>query len=434
MNTLQSTTLVKEFAAHKIQAAIDTAQLIGSQDHPFEESKKALIQVQLQLENLLHRINRPNTSDLLLRQYCKRALQELTEIIPLIGFIERSTDVTGPVEFFGPFSRITKKLLGEDAKLILSSTWQFYPHTIIYPDQVVGVANCVFVGFPVSESDNAFLTPLAAHELGHNIWQQQRFEERLKPKIGEAVAQILESEFKDKLTNNFKIALSSPNDLVGQASWYPAYLWASKQLEECFCDFLGGYLFGPSYLYAFAHFSSPGMDGGDPKYPPSIKRYSYLLDAAKEMNWDLRSEMTQELFDVASRTAGVDANQSTAVFLDIADKAREGLVLEIRELARSVVEESGLLFNQTGIHDIKKQFNAGLPCCNSSSVALICNAGWELFIEGMLAGKSKSMLGFNSQEVSKLVNELMLKSFEIIEIETAIKEQTECSTQLPLAN
>lgn len=111
MNTLKSTTLIKEFAAHKIQAAIDTAQLIGSQDHPFEESKKALIQVQLQLEDLLHRINRPNTSDLLLRQYCKRALQELTEIIPLIGFIERSTDVTGPVEFFGPFSRITKNYL-----------------------------------------------------------------------------------------------------------------------------------------------------------------------------------------------------------------------------------------------------------------------------------------------------------------------------------
>ncbi len=408
--------------------------MIGTQNHPFAESKKALEQVEVQLNNLLQRLNRPNTSDTILRSYCKVALNELTEIIPLIGFIERSTEVTGPVEFFGPFSRITKCLVDEGVKLILSSTWQFNPHTIIYPDQVAGVANCVFVGFPVSESDNALLTPLAAHEVGHNVWQKRGFENHLKNKISETVANILKTDFKDRFASNSLATPTVSRDLFGDDSWYTAYSWASKQLEKCFCDFLGGYLFGPAYLYAFAHYSCPGIESGDPKYPPTIDRHTYLLAAADNMKWDLNPSMRVGLFDSFSRSADVDASQLATIFLEVADRTRECMVEEVRALALQVATDAGLLYSQDEIERVRGVFEKGLPAVGVLTVAAICNAGWNFFIKKTLSDAEKSVPYLQSQESSKLINELMLKSFEIFEIETVLKEPSQCLTQMPLTN
>ena len=82
MTITASSYLIKEFTAHKVQAAIDTAQIISTQSHPFEESKFALEQVEIRLKDLLQRLHRPSTNDAILRTYCKRAVVELTEIIP----------------------------------------------------------------------------------------------------------------------------------------------------------------------------------------------------------------------------------------------------------------------------------------------------------------------------------------------------------------
>lgn len=275
------------------------------------------------------------------------------------------------------------------------------------------------------------MTPLAAHELGHNLWQKKRLEQHFKPIIGEAVAKILKEEYQDRLSPDFKVALTSASDLVGQANWFTAYLWASKQLEECFCDFLGGYLFGPSYLYAFTHFSCPGLESSDPKYPPAIQRHNYLLHAAQEIGWDLNASMTSTLFEALSRSTGIDSSPATIIFLEVADKARENLLPQVKALALQYAKDADLLFDQKVVPKIKNDFVRGLPCVDVPSLASICNAGWELFISDLSADFEGADKSLKSKVAPKLINELMLKSFEILEIETVLKEQAECSTQMP---
>lgn len=434
MSTTPSSTLIREFTAHKIQAAIETSRSVASQNHPFEESKAALVIVERNLTELLNRIQRPTSNDQLLRSACRLGLNGLEQMIPLIGFIERSTEVTGPVEFFGPFSKITRKLLNNNAKLVLSSTWVFNPHTVIYPDQVSGFIDFVFVGFPVSESDNAFLTPLAAHEVGHNLWNLHKLEDDFQPKVGELIVNLLKTEdYKNRFSLDFQMAANS-HDLVGQASWFPAAFWASKQLQESFCDFLAMYLFGPSYLYAFSHFSCPGTASSDPKYPPVASRYEQLIEAAGLENWSLNQSMASGLFENFSRSAGINASQHDNLLLEIADKCRQQLAVEIRSRARQVVNAAGLLYNETETVKVKTEFENGLPSTSAKSLSAILNAGWDLFISNNLTEEKNTKLGFQKKDFLKLINELMLKSFEIFEIETELKTQSECSTQLPSIN
>ena len=355
-------------------------------------------------------------------------------MIPLIGFIERSTEVTGPVEFFGPFSRITRKLLNDDAKLVLSSTWVFNPHTVIYPDQVSGFIDFVFVGFPVSESDNAFLTPLAAHEVGHNLWGLHKLEDDFSPKVSELIVNLLKTDpYKNRFSQDFQMATST-HDLVGQASWFPAAFWASKQLQESFCDFLAIYLFGPSYLYAFSHFSCPGTASSDPKYPPVAVRYDQLIETAKFENWSLNPSMASGLFENFPRSAGFNATRHDDLLLEVADKCRQQLVIEIRNRAKQVVSTAGLLYSQNETAQVRQAFQNGLPCTSAKSLSSILNAGWDLFITNTLEPQTNTQLGFQKNAFLKLINELMLKSFEIFEIETELTEQSACSTQLPLIN
>lgn len=166
--------LLQEFTRHKIDAAVDTVEAVKSKSHPFPEGPLALDGIRQHLLDLRERVVRPGQSSLIAKHFCRVGLEQLAETIPLIGFVDRSTEVDGPVEFHNPFSRIVRILLGEKAKLILSSMWNFSPYTIMYPDEVPKhVENFVYVSFSVSESDNSILTPLAAHELGHNIWKNE---------------------------------------------------------------------------------------------------------------------------------------------------------------------------------------------------------------------------------------------------------------------
>jgi hypothetical protein len=129
---------------------------------------------------------------------------------------------------------------------------------------------------------------------------------------------------------------------------------------------------------------------------------------------------------------GINSTQHDNLLLEVADKCREALVDEVRARAKKAVSDAGLLYSEDQTLEIEKQFLKGLPCNSVTSLASICNAGWNLFISNILDSKNDLNLGFNKKEYPKLLNELMLKSFEIFEIETELKEQDTCSTQMQL--
>ena len=94
---------------------------------------------------------------------CNESLKQLFRILPLLGFIVRSTSVRNSFEVFWPLLRLARQVLQTDAKLILSSEWLYSPFYRPSAD----LSDYVLLGFPASESSNPLLVPLAGHELGH---------------------------------------------------------------------------------------------------------------------------------------------------------------------------------------------------------------------------------------------------------------------------
>lgn len=426
--------LLQEFTRHKIDAALDTVETVKSKSHPFPESRLALDGIGKHLIDLRDRVARPGQNHYILKNYCRVALEQLAETIPLVGFLDRSSEVDGPVEFHDPFSRIVSSLLGPDAKLILSSMWNFSPYTITYPDEVPKyIENFVYVSFCVSESDNAILTPLAAHELGHNIWKKENIALSLKSRVGVEIVRLIQTPTYAKQWQATSGHTDTAGDLIGNVIWQPAHLWAMKQLEESFCDFIGLFLFGPSYLYAFAHFISPGVNAGEPKYPQAYERFSALLLEAQK-HWKIDTAFDTGLFEAATRPQEIDGSIDREYLLRLADDARKSLLYDVVGSARSVIDSACLLYSSVGEDDLLEQLNEGVPCSNAKSLMAVVNAGWSVFIQRVYRATFGSKnWGFSIQETPKVLNELILKSFETHEIEQRLKGQP-CSTQQRLVN
>lgn len=412
--------LLRIFTGHKIQAAIAAIDQVRSRNHPFVESELALEKLRVFLEGFAARVNTTQISQAVTFSYCKLTLNALEESIPLIGFIERSTEVSGPVEFFGPFSRLVRKILGNDAKLVLSSTWRYTPHTIIYPTVIKGLEDFVYVGFCVSESDNAFLTPLAAHELGHNVWHRNQVGAKLKTDISATLVNLIGEKYKKQFNLAFQSSANQTNDLISQANWYPAGLWAEQQLQEAFCDFLGLYTFGPSYIYAFAYFLAPGSGMRDKLYPPLHTRYANLILKAKELGWNVDELPTEHIFEKLQRSPETDDHQKS-LLLTMADETRELLSDIAAKHALDCVTSTSTFFDASFTAPLVLQLEAGLPCSNSNSLASISDAGWEI-IKRTFTEKNVPDWGFSGSDHLRVLNELILKSFEIHEIEIALKE------------
>jgi hypothetical protein len=64
----------------------------------------------------------------------------------------------------------------------------------------------------------------------------------------------------------------------------------------------------------------------------------------------------------------------------------------------------------------------------------IVNAGWDIFIRRFYRATTLNNWGFSISDTPRVINELILKSFEIYEIETRISEGEECLTQQKLVN
>lgn len=108
------------------------------------------------------------SSPQLQRLFCRRAVEAIDAYLPVLGFISRASDLDGPVELYGPLWDLTTQALDRPSKLIISPEWDYSPLTVLFPQ--LSDLGYVLVGLPGCEANNALLTPLAGHELGHNIW------------------------------------------------------------------------------------------------------------------------------------------------------------------------------------------------------------------------------------------------------------------------
>jgi len=121
---------VSQYASLKMEAVLDLIYRLKDTDFPYSHSKDALYKVESVFKELQQNLGKAEArgDNLLIRTICTRILEQIFRFLPVIGFILRSTNVRNAFEVHGPLLRMSKKLLGPETKLLVSSEWDYSPY------------------------------------------------------------------------------------------------------------------------------------------------------------------------------------------------------------------------------------------------------------------------------------------------------------------
>lgn len=338
---------------------------------------------------------------------CSNANIAVARILELLGYVLRSTNVRNSFEYYDGLLRLSRALVGPNAKLILTSEWEFSPFT-----RTIGkseLAEFVFIGLPASETGNALILPLAGHEIGHSMWQHHGLEKKLKPVITQTLERMYVANIAE-IEKTFGIK-AGPDPL--QNLFVAAFLGESMNLlmyqcQEIFCDIVGLGLFGEGYLYAFLYLLAPNLGGPSSHYYPTLgTRAAYLKAIAQDLGCDIPENFTESFFESERR--------KTIPFDDfavgMADKSAEKLIDALKDEALKLIYEAKVALPTAADRDgIAKRLRAGIPAQTTKCIADIVNAGWSRRLE----------LEDDRDKIENL-NDLILKSIEVLEYVTKTK-------------
>ena len=398
----------------KLDAALRTIEAVEELDFPYQDSEHALSvikslfqSVRTDLEDCL-----PNSNQATVTTLCQRSLEAIRDYLPIIGFIGRSTDLDGPLELQGPLLRLTHRAIGNDAQLIISSEWEFSPFTILYPE--LNKLNFVLVGMPCSEANNALIAALAGHELGHNIWEKGGYKQNLKDIVSDRVRQEILKDWKS-WSNILQVEKPEQldEDLFADQILAQPWSWAIAQCEEVFCDFIGLLVFRDAYLHAFEYLLSPGSSGPrNYNYPRLIERVAILITAAGRAGIDVSDGYLQRFEKCEREIDGLEAE-----FGRLSDQACVSLTNRLLDEALKFVAERKLSEHDPDeVQRIFHAFSRAVPPANAKGIVNILLAGWKVATDSV-SYLVKEYPALTDAERERILNELILKSFEVFEIE-----------------
>lgn len=403
-----------DYAIKRTNSFIQEIDKIRENDFPYSHSEEALELIKELIKEHVKYLNliSPKSDKTSIRQLCTTSLDALTDFLPLLGFIIRSTNVRNGFEFYGPLLRLSRQVLGnKDIRLVLSSEWDYSPLTY---QEIKGLKNFILIGLPATESDNPLLVPLAGHELGHHIWANSSLSSKLKAPITIEIIRLIEERWTEFTTLHPNV-IDSPTDLTtnffAYQIWTVAVDWAIQQSTELFCDFIGVNLFGEAYLHAFAYLLAPGMSGvRSVDYPEMSTRINYLVLSAREYG----VTCADSYLDLYSNVIDIDGDDTERKFwLELADQAVKSIVPELIKAADSIVRKSKISpFSEKKIEEILSRFAMIVPAQNSESLQNILIAGWRAFHNKELWKDVKKIT-----DKDTTLKELILKTIEVFEIE-----------------
>ncbi|CAN5294893.1 hypothetical protein BH09SUM1_BH09SUM1_09050 [soil metagenome] len=393
------------FIEARVRALLELLSVSKGCDFPYKASGLALSAIQKKHESFLADLILidKSVSEDAIKRICSSFNELVSSHLPLIGFILRSTETRNPFEVYGPLSRLAEELSGEKAHLVISSEWTISPH--IYERPLDGF---VFIGLPASEGSNPLLLPSAGHEFGHLVWSRDQAlssyfanEARkslagLKKRKASAIQNLMDHhDIKDE------------NELFASNVFLRAIHLALQQIQECFCDFMGVYLFKESYLRAFAYLSSPGEWFRSPKYPGFEERVLYIARACKAYGYSTPAEW--DLWFSGKANIGLK-NRGEILILALADEIRHDLIDFAIEKARAIVVQKNIaLASVSGTDEIYGNIiSYGVPHDTPKTIFDIIDAAWkaQLDIEFMADVPSRKI---------QIIRDLTLKNFEVLD-------------------
>jgi hypothetical protein len=335
--------------------------------------------------------------------HCRVTLGELYGFLSSLGFLHRAQHPCNPFEAYDPLRRLARAVIGSDTQIVISSEWDFSPHTIV---SLHGLPDFVFVGLPASESDNAFLLPLAGHEFGHSLWRRNdeasKYEQAIMDELLKQV-RARKAEFFSMFPHLNKDESTLATDSESIKAWLPAWNAAKRQCEEIFCDLVGLRLFGESYLKAFAWLIAPGLDMRRSVYPLASKRASVLVSASTAWGIAVPTGF-EDQFRLASGTG--------LFHLDIADATSGSLASELTMGVDNLLTGKGISLPRLDIvNNVSDRLLHAAPSVIAATLQeLLCGA-WRLRDRPDLWSSYPHL----ARDRERILNDLLLKSAQCLE-------------------
>src|ERR1700733_2146910 len=173
-----------DYTIQKLRLVLDQIRSLSDSEFPHPDPQEALDLLRKLFDGDIDRIAKAVAGGVEATKVaaCAQASSHIARFLPILGFCLRSTNVRNSFELFVPLLQLARQLLGRrDAKLILSSEWEFSPFT--YPPVFSQLPNFVLIGLPASESGNALIIPLSGHELGHSVWTTYGLDAKIRPEL-----------------------------------------------------------------------------------------------------------------------------------------------------------------------------------------------------------------------------------------------------------
>lgn len=399
-----------DYARLRYDAALREIERLKQSEFPYGHIRDALTQMEEffhQQRNLLDKLT-PKSTPAIAKNACSESLAHLFNYTPFLGFILRATNVRNAFEVYTPLLRLARQLLGHKTKLLLSSEWDYSPFVYI-PQSLL--RDFVLIGVPAYESSNPLLMALAGHELGHNVWSQQKFATKYDGELKNRIIDALSGPHWDDFVVYQPQA--TPENLNSsmyvRQSWLPALMFAARQLEEVFCDVMGLCLFSEAFLHSFAYLLSPCTPGQRYPYYPTIKsRVKFLQKAAATFGVTASPDYSDLFSDAPASTPSV-----TDFLVKVADSVVEELLDDVIADVRTLTSAVGVPVRSAArTAEIRRDLEMVMPANGKQSLADILNAGWECSHNENLW---QNLPQIRSTDRAGILNDLILKSLEVSE-------------------
>jgi hypothetical protein len=385
---------------------------------------------------------------------CIAALKDIRVYLPFLGVVVRSAAVRNAFEIYGPLRQMAQRLLRSNQnpdrriRLILSSGWDFTPLTF---RPVEDLKDFIIIVLPASESANPLVVPLAGHELGHSVWEEENLGRTFRSRSADALTSYVLSHLKEFPHHSSDLKGMTLEKAQRRLKRDPGFNDAGaclvRQVEEFFCDFVGLFLFGEAFVHAFTYFLAPNFPSRpSPKYPSVLTRFRQLWKTAKRFESTWKNKVycppakLRRLFLDQEMSAAIikpgDA-QSPSGWSRAADKLAIDLVPEVVQKildlsSRENWQELRLDLDKGERERIVNRFYRwAVPATNSGGLANILNAAWDVernpeLWENLPAAAPithKPNLDDERRARSRhqhILSELVLKNIEVLEYEMIV--------------
>jgi len=404
-----------KYAVARLSHVLRQIESIETSEFSHEGARSALRELRILFEKDGSRILDIGSSgdDGIKERAVVQANYHIYKFLPILGFIQRSSNVGNPFEFYDPLLRLARKLIGDRARLIFSSEWGYSPCT--YPLVFSELPYFVFIGMPSSESGNSLIIPLAGHELGHSVWSHNSLGNKFAQKVTKLTSEHLKTRWQEfcKIFGKSKFEeLQTDMLLVGHLGNVTKIV--IDQIEEVFCDFVGLRIFGESYFHSFEYLLAPSLGGARISVYPSIEdRIAYMERCAIEFDILIRSNFAENFCERTKSLA-----REEVFYIEVADSVVASLVDDLVLESKLICDRAKIEIRSRELVDLaSRKFGRGMPVEDLRNLSDIINAGWVAFLDDSVWSHSLS----SDEDRMNVVNEIIFKSVEIMEYRKLIE-------------